>query len=105
VRRTLEQAAKTYAERRTQPLAAIEARGIEAIGASGLNVWIPVVEEASTVAGMLQRGWAVVAGERFRLRAGPAVRITTSTLTRDEAGVVADDLAAVLERRPGAYAS
>jgi DNA-binding transcriptional MocR family regulator len=104
-RRTLEQAATTYAERRTRLRDALGARGIAAIAASGLNVWIPVVEEASTVAGMLQRGWAVVAGERFRLRAGPAVRITTSTLAGDEAEAVADDVAAVLERRPGAYAS
>jgi DNA-binding transcriptional MocR family regulator len=105
VRRTLEQAAATYAERRTRLRDALAARGIAAIGASGLNVWIPVVEEAATVAGMLQRGWAVIAGERFRLSAAPAVRITTSTLAGDEAEAVADDLAAVLERRPGAYAS
>jgi DNA-binding transcriptional MocR family regulator len=105
VRRMLAQAAQTYTERRTRLIEALAARGIAATGASGLNVWIPVVEEAATVTGMLQHGWAVIAGERFRVRSGPAIRITTSTLAAEEAEAVADDLATVLERRPGAYAS
>jgi DNA-binding transcriptional MocR family regulator len=105
VRRTLEHAASAYGERRARLLEALAGQGIAASGASGMNVWIPVVEEAATVAGMLDRGWAIVAGERFRLRAGPAVRITTSTLAADEVEAVAEDLAAVLARRPGAYAS
>jgi DNA-binding transcriptional MocR family regulator len=105
VRQTLDQAGAAYAERRMRLLEALAARGIAASGVSGMNVWIPVVEEAATVAGMLQRGWAIVAGERFRLRTGPAVRITTSTLAPGEAEAVAEDLAAVLDRRPGAYAS
>ena len=86
-------------------LDALAAHGIRAHGVSGLNVWIPVAEEAATVAGMLQRGWAITAGERWRLRAGPAVRITISTLRADESEGLADDLAEVLERRPGAFAS
>lgn len=66
---------------------------------------MPVVEEAATVAGLLQRGWAVIAGERWRLRAGPAIRITTSTLHDEEADAVAADLADVLARKPGAYSA
>jgi hypothetical protein len=54
---------------------------------------------------MLQRGWAITAGERWRLRRGPAVRITVSTLQDGEAEAVADDLADVLARRGGAFAS
>jgi hypothetical protein len=54
---------------------------------------------------MLQRGWAITAGERWRLRTGPAVRITISTLRDDESAAVADDLADVLERRPAAFSS
>jgi DNA-binding transcriptional MocR family regulator len=94
-----------YNARRLLMLSELAERGIKAYGASGLNVWIPVAEEAPTVAGMLQRGWAITAGERWRLRTGPAVRITISTLQQDEIPVVADDLAAVLERRPGAFSS
>jgi DNA-binding transcriptional MocR family regulator len=101
----IEHAASTYNARRTGLLEALAARGIDGHGASGLNVWIPVAEEAATVAGMLQRGWAVTAGERWRLHSGPAIRITISTLRGEESDAVADDLAAVLERRPGAFSS
>jgi DNA-binding transcriptional MocR family regulator len=105
VHERIEQAATTYTARRSRLLEALAERGIDGNGASGLNVWIPVAEEAATVAGMLQRGWAVTAGERWRLRSGPAVRITISTLRGEESDAVADDLAAVLERRPGAFSS
>src|SRR5207244_9307546 len=72
--------AGVYDARRMLMLDALTTRGIRAHGVSGLNVWVPVAEEAPTVAGMLQRGWAITAGERWRLRAGPAGRITISTL-------------------------
>jgi DNA-binding transcriptional MocR family regulator len=101
----IREAATTYSARRKQLIAALAERGIEAYGASGLNVWIPVAEEAGTVAGMLQRGWAITAGERWRLRAEPAVRITISRLESEEIDTVADDLAAMSERQPGAFAS
>src|SRR5881275_341542 len=84
VRKQLEQTANVYAARRRRLLDALAGRGIAAHGASGLNVWIGVAEEAATVGALLQRGWAVVAGERWRLRAEPAIRITTSTLLEDE---------------------
>jgi DNA-binding transcriptional MocR family regulator len=105
VREQLEQTAIVYGARRRRLLDALAGRGIAAHGASGLNVWIPVAEEAATVGALLQRGWAVVAGERWRLRAGPAIRITTSTLRDDEADAVAADLADIVARRPGAYSS
>jgi DNA-binding transcriptional MocR family regulator len=101
----LEQTANVYNARRRRLLDALAGQGIAAHGASGLNVWIPVAEEAASAGALLQRGWAVVAGERWRLRAGPAIRITTSTLLEDEADALAADLADILARRPGAYSS
>ena len=59
-------------------------------------MWIPVDAEDVVGAGLLARGWAVAAGSRFRLRSGPAVRITVAALRPDEAGTLAADLAAVL---------
>lgn len=105
VQGAIAETSKMYNARRLLMLSELAERGIKAYGASGLNVWVPVTEEAPTVAGMLQRGWAINAGERWRQRSGPAVRITISTLQQDEIPVVADDLAAVLERRPGAFSS
>ncbi len=45
---------------------------------------------------LLEAGWAVAAGERFRLASGPAVRITTATLEPVDAERLADDLAGIL---------
>jgi DNA-binding transcriptional MocR family regulator len=95
VRRDLAAAAKTYSDRREALLAALAACGIEAHGESGLNVWIPLREETPVVQALLQRGWAVQAGERYRLKSGPAIRVTVSTLHEADARRFADDLAVV----------
>jgi DNA-binding transcriptional MocR family regulator len=97
----LRTAAETYSERRLALLDALSRRGIEAHGRSGLNVWVPVDDEASVARSMLDAGWAISTGERFRIRSGPAVRITISTLDPDEADRVAADLArALVPTRP-----
>jgi len=88
-----ERAARLYAERRQSLLDALAGRGLEAHGRSGLNVWVPVPDEAAAVARLLEAGWAVNPGETYRHRSGPAVRITTSTLEPAEAPAVAAALA------------
>jgi len=94
---TLQAASDAYTARRTALLAALEARGIPARGKTGMNVWIPVPEEVPVVQGLAERGWAVAAGEAFRLTSESAVRITVSGITVDEVSTLADDLRAVLE--------
>lgn len=95
VQRQLVRAEKTYAERRRALLAALAARGIEAHGASGLNVWIPLPEESAAVQALMRKGWAVKAGERYRIRSGPAVRVTIADLDPRDAVRLADDLASL----------
>ncbi|HEX9995348.1 MAG TPA: aminotransferase class I/II-fold pyridoxal phosphate-dependent enzyme [Acidimicrobiales bacterium] len=92
----LERAASTYAGRRAALVAALARHGIAATGRSGLNVWVPVPAEEPVVAGLLARGWAVAAGARFRLRSGPAVRVTVARLRRADALRLAADLAATV---------
>jgi hypothetical protein len=48
---------------------------------------------------LLARGWAVRAGEPFRLRSAPAVRITASTLEPAEARELAGAVAEALSTR------
>ncbi len=91
--RLLSRAEQTYARRRGAMLDALRERGIEAFGRSGINVWVPVREEISVVRALLDAGWAVSAGERFRIESPPAIRITISTLQRGEAKAVAECLA------------
>jgi DNA-binding transcriptional MocR family regulator len=89
-------ASKAYTERRRALLERLRSRGIAAHGRSGLNVWIPVAEEAAAVAALAERGWAVRAGEPYRVKTPPAIRVTISTLEPREAEKFADDVAAVV---------
>jgi DNA-binding transcriptional MocR family regulator len=98
---TLLRARATYAERREALVDALRERDLEAHGRTGLNVWVPVHEEVPVVQGLAARGWAVQAGEPFRLSSDPAIRITTAALPPAEARRLADDLVEVLEHRLG----
>ncbi|MFE2630276.1 aminotransferase class I/II-fold pyridoxal phosphate-dependent enzyme [Streptomyces sp. NPDC059374] len=92
--------AAAYGERRDLLLRALADRGIEGHGRSGLNVWVPVPDETGAVSRLLHAGWAVAPGARFRTAAPPGIRITTSTLRPDEAGPLADAVAAAVGRAP-----
>ena len=95
-RALVDEARSAYARRRVALVDELAARGITAYGASGLNVWVPVRDEAAVVNGLRSRGWWVAAGARFRLTAPPGVRITTAQLTPPDARRLAADFAAVL---------
>lgn len=94
--RRLARAADAYALRRTALLDALASRGIEARGRSGLNVWVPVREESVVTHGLAERGWAVAAGERFRVASGPGIRVTIAALTSPDTERFADALAEVM---------
>ena len=102
--RRFARAADVYAQRRQALIDALAAYKITAYGRSGLNVWIPVREETATVQALAERGWGVAAGERFRIRSAPAIRVTTSALVPDEAQRFAADFAAALRLRAAAPA-
>jgi DNA-binding transcriptional MocR family regulator len=93
----LERAADTYRERRERFLAALVEHGIEVSATAGIAVWIPVPEEAPVVQSLLAQGWAVMPGAPFRLRSDRAIRITTSTLTENDAAELAEAIGAALE--------
>jgi DNA-binding transcriptional MocR family regulator len=87
--RLLERAAKTYRARRNAMLGALKRRGLRAFGRSGINVWVPVEDEITVVRKLFDAGFAVSAGERFRIASPPGIRITVSTLREGEADEVA----------------
>jgi DNA-binding transcriptional MocR family regulator len=102
--RRFARAADVYAQRRQGLIDALAAHQITGYGRSGLNVWIPVREETATVQALAARGWGVAAGERFRVRSAPAIRVTTSALAAEEASRFAADFAAALGSRRAAPA-
>ncbi|MFJ2420131.1 aminotransferase class I/II-fold pyridoxal phosphate-dependent enzyme [Streptomyces brevispora] len=86
--------ARSYAHRRDALVRALEARGVEAHGRSGMNVWVPVSDETGAVARLLHAGWAVAPGARFRMSAPQGIRITVSPLDDADIGPLADAVAA-----------
>ncbi len=95
-----------YAERSALLLAELAERGIgrpPGYRPDGLNVWVPLGTEARPIADALaRRGWAVQPGHLFAAKAGTSreIRVTTSTLTPQQAREFTADLAAVLPVHP-----
>jgi DNA-binding transcriptional MocR family regulator len=100
----LERVQRIYAERRQALVEALASRGIEASGDSGLGVWIPLQEESATVQLLLERGWAVSPGERYRFRTPPGIRVTTTDLEPAEARELAEALADLRDGSASTYA-
>jgi DNA-binding transcriptional MocR family regulator len=102
---TAARAADAYAARRQALIGALAAQGVTAYGRSGLNVWAPVREEAAVARALLNAGWLVSPGERFRFAAGPGIRITTATLPPGDAAEIAQIIAGAEHagRPRGAY--
>ncbi|WP_327586738.1 aminotransferase class I/II-fold pyridoxal phosphate-dependent enzyme [Nonomuraea sp. NBC_00507] len=88
--------AASYAERRDGLVAALAARGVAAHGRTGLNVWVPVPDEAAAITGLLARGWAAAPGARNRVATPPALRLTVSPLRLEDIAPLADDVAAAV---------
>jgi DNA-binding transcriptional MocR family regulator len=100
----LARATRLYAERRQALVDALAERGIEGHGDSGLGVWIPLDEEAATVQQLLDRGWAVSPGERFRFRTPPGIRVTTAALEPADARELAAAIDEVVHGATATYA-
>ncbi|RST04003.1 aminotransferase class I/II-fold pyridoxal phosphate-dependent enzyme [Streptomyces sp. WAC05374] len=103
VRRLVGRAEEAYAERRRALIGQLARHGVAAHGASGLNVWVPVRDEAAVVSGLRSRGWWVAAGARFRIAAPTGVRVTTAELPPADAARLASDFAAVLGESEAVY--
>ena len=93
------EAETTYTARRRSLIDALSAHGVASTGRSGLNVLIPVPEEAALASYLLSQGWAVRSGEAFRLGSKPFLRVAISTLRAEQATELAAAFAATL--RPG----
>ena len=100
----LDRTAARYAERRAALVAALAGHGISAHGRSGLGVWVPLAEETTVVQQLAERGWAVSPGERFRFRALPGIRITTTSLDPAGAADLAVAISEAVSTSPATYA-
>ena len=94
----LNHAGKVYAQRREWLTDALTNHGLRWLGGSdGFNVWIPLHEsEPAVIAELQAKGWTVRPSSSFTLTPQSAIRVTTSTMTVDQAQRFATDLATTL---------
>ncbi|HZE39867.1 MAG TPA: aminotransferase class I/II-fold pyridoxal phosphate-dependent enzyme, partial [Stackebrandtia sp.] len=90
----LRAARDSYRRRRRGLLDALAVHDVPASGHTGLNVWIPVDDETTTVAALRDRGYAVSPGAGFRIDAPAAIRVTISGMSQNAAPAVAEAVAA-----------
>lgn len=86
-------AERHYGDRRSRLCGALAERGLDAHGRSGLNVWVPVPDEAVAIARLLGAGWAAAPGARFRMQTPAGIRLTISDLAPEEIDPLADAVA------------
>ena len=98
VQKSLARAREVYTQRRQTLLDALAGAGIPAFGKSGLNVWIPVDDEAEVTRGLIAKGFYVRAGARYRLRSAAGIRVTAANLERLDALRLARGLKGLLEQ-------
>jgi DNA-binding transcriptional MocR family regulator len=98
--RQVADAEAAYRTARVGLCAALADRGVVAYGRSGLNVWIPVPDEAVAMTQLFAAGWAAAPGARFRIRSAPGLRITVAELGAADVGPLADAIAEAV-RGPG----
>jgi DNA-binding transcriptional MocR family regulator len=87
-------AGKSYDGRRVALREALSARGLAALGTTGINLWVRVPDETRTVGALRDAGYAVAPGSLFRVAAPPGIRITVSPLSDADVGPLADAVAA-----------
>ncbi len=100
VEELLDHAAAAYRQRRNALSEALAGYGLHASGCSGLTTWVPVADEPGVVGGLLERGWAVSPGERFRVASPPGIRIAYAALDTDQASPFAAALSACIHQPP-----
>jgi DNA-binding transcriptional MocR family regulator len=93
----------SYERRRDALVMSLGARGVPAVGGSGINVWVPLPggDETATVARLRDAGYAVAPGALNRLASPPGVRITISLLDLDGVDALADAVADAVAGTPG----
>ena len=97
----VDEARVAYEARRRALVREFGRHGISVWGRSGLNVWVPVEDELVARRALLEAGWAVAAGEQFRLRTPPGLRLSIGNLKVADAPLIAEALTRpVLRRAP-----
>ncbi len=100
IRDLIEQAGAHYRDRNRRFIGLLHERGIDAIGAGGVNIWAdtgPGSDAHDIAVQLMRRGWIVRTGDSFALgttSGAERIRLTVHELDDDSALLLADALAA-----------
>ncbi|AGZ45393.1 aminotransferase class I/II-fold pyridoxal phosphate-dependent enzyme [Actinoplanes friuliensis] len=86
-------AGKSYDHRRVALRDALTARGLQAHGTTGINIWVRVEDETRMVTTLRDAGYAVAPGSLFRVDSPPGIRLTVSPIDDGSIESLADDVA------------
>ncbi len=91
----VERARTTYARRRTGLADALAEHGIELGGGDGINIWLPVRDEAAALVRLASKGIGAAAGAPFASKPDPRphLRVTTGLIIDDDYRRIAGELA------------
>lgn len=92
----VQQVRREYARRRAALVDALTRRGVEVGGTDGINIWVPVSDEAAALVRMASQGIGVTPGSPFAVLAGmPAhIRVTSGLLgSEHDIEAIADQIA------------
>ena len=93
----LVRAQQAYQQRRDALAERLQAlTGTPLPAGEGVHIWLPVRSEAAAGQIMAQRGWLVQGGEPFRLKSGPAIRVSLANLIPAQLETLAQDLAVAI---------
>lgn len=96
----LDEAAKSYARRRDLLIGLLADKGINASGASGLNVWIPTTTDAAAIEACRRAGYAIRSSNAYQLTRSQAVRVTISDLNDTDISAIAVAISSVNQAGP-----
>lgn len=97
------QASSEYDRRRLRLVEALAAHGVEAYGRSGLNVLVPVDDEASVSNILIGYGWQPRSGQPYRHTSKPFIRLTTAALTNEQIDTLALNISNALRTQVSSY--
>ncbi len=93
-------AGASYRRRRLALRDALTARGLDAVGTTGINVWVRVPDETRAVGGLRDAGYVVAPGSLYRITSAQGIRITVSPLDDADVQPLAGAVAAAVRLRP-----
>jgi len=99
----VERARTTYAERRKRMVDALDGRGVDSVGADGINLWVDVRDEQSALLTLASRGVGAAPGTPFLVNGGGGDHLRLTVGLVDDGFAELADLVALAASGPASW--